>query len=122
MDSFTRSTCSKSKEWALGGGRERTRKDNTKAQQSRWRKAGSSYRHYDTTAWEGANECALNAAQVSRQTGRLSKASGRWQRTEGNAELNEGALVGTGGVHKEERELTGRSLGQRRMRYQAELA
>lgn len=33
----------------------------------------------------------------------------------GNAELNEGALVGTGGVHTKERELTGRSVSQRRL-------
>lgn len=49
------------------GGRERTGQDNTKAQRSRRRKAGSSHRHGDRTAWASANGRRGDAAQVSRQ-------------------------------------------------------
>lgn len=61
--------------------------DNTKAQRSRRRKAGSSHRHGDRTAWESANGRGRrnhgSATRSEHSKCKAEEASGRWQRAEG---------------------------------------
>lgn len=100
-----------SREWASAD--EEGQLDRTKAQRSRRRKAGSSHRHGDRTAWESASGRAGVTVTADSMLSRR-KASGRWQRTEGNAECRQGraeredAMMGVGGEHTEERERAGR--------------